>query len=423
MKRFGPLLAAIAAAAACTQEQAGPPAAAPAPAYAEMWFSGGDASSILNLHETQGGLAGRLIDTTGKIYPVRNILKSETALSFIVPALDAGFSASKTADSAWSGTWLEGEKAPEDLTLSSSAAPAQSSSPDGSSARFVTLPDGRQIFITCSGAGAPAVIFDAGAGGDSNSWRGVREEVGRTTLSCAYDRAGRGLSDPGLLPRDAGAVASDMDAMLAAAKIAGPYVLVGHSLGSYHVRQFANTRFEKMAGMVLVDPSGDGQAERFDKVLPKITAVSNATRDKAASLNCVGAMRAKLVPHSDPLVKDCLGNDADMIEGYLSEVAEMPGASTRELLASRRQWADMPLIVLTRGDYEKDMPADFTAEDRAAMKSVWLAMHKEMTALSSAGQIRTVDGAGHIIQRDKPQAVIDAVADVVAAARARPAAQ
>jgi hypothetical protein len=45
-------------------------------------------------------------------------------------------------------------------------------------------------------------------------------------------------------------------------------------------------------------------------------------------------------------------------------------------------------------------------------------MHDEMTALSSAGQHRTVEGAGHGIQRDKPQAVIDAVNEVVVAARA-----
>ncbi len=418
MKRLGMLLAAMAATAACSQEQAAAPPP-PAPTYAETWLSGGEARWVLNIHETQNGLAGRLIDATGRIYPLRSIVKSDTALSFIVPALDASWAGARAADASWAGKWAEGDKRPEDVALTPSAAPAQAASPDGSEPRFVTLPDGRQMFINCIGKGMPAVIFDSGAGGDSTHWRGVREEIGKTTEACTYDRAGRGLSDPGPLPRDTAAVASDIEAMLAAARIAGPYVLVGHSLGSYHVRQFANTRFDLVAGMVLVDPSGDGQAERFNKVIPKAIAVSNATMEKAKSLNCVGAMRARLVPHSDPLVKDCLGNDADMIESYLSEVDAMPGASTAELAKSRRTWGDMPLIVLTRGDYDKDMPPDFTAEDRAGMKSVWVTMHNEMTALSSAGQHRTVQGAGHFIQRDKPQAVIDAVNDVVAAVRAR----
>ena len=293
--------------------------------------------------------------------------------------------------------------------------------PDGSNPRFVTLPDGRQMFIHCigpeSGVAAPAVIFDSGAGSDSTAWHGVWQEVGKTTLSCTYDRAGLGLSDPGPLPRDTAAVANDIDAMLTAANIPGPYVLVGHSLGSYHTRQFANTRFDKMAGLVLVDPSGDGQDARFEAAIPKAYAIANAEMEKSKSLDCVAKLRAQLVAKSDKLAKDCLSNDADGIESYLSEVDAMAGASNEELTASRRQWGAMPLIVLTRGDYEKGMPPTWSKADRDGMKKIWIAMHDEMTALSTAGQHRTIEGAGHGIQRDKPLAVIQAVNDVIASAR------
>jgi pimeloyl-ACP methyl ester carboxylesterase len=65
------------------------------------------------------------------------------------------------------------------------------------------------------------------------------------------------------------------------------------------------------------------------------------------------------------------------------------------------------------------MPPEFTDADRAAMKKVWTEMHNEMTALSTAGVHREIPGAGHSIQADQPQAVIDAVNEVVAQARAR----
>ena len=420
MKRLSLLLAAMVAPIACSPAKAPDPApvAAGAPVYAESWFTGGDGASTLNLHETQYGLAGRLIDTTGKAIPVRNIAQTDTTLSFIVPSLEVTWTATKTPEGGWAGKWAEAGKTQEDIVLTPMAAPTPAAAPDGSDARFVTLPDGRQMFINCIGSGAPAVIFDSGAGSDSTAWRGVREEVGTTTLSCSYDRAGRGLSDPGPLPRDAAAVANDIEAMLTAAGIAPPYVLVGHSLGSYHVRQFANTRFDKMAGMVLVDPSGDGQSVRIAAAIPEAYAASRAASEKTKALGCVARLRATLLPKADPLVKECLGNDADMVESYLSEVDSMPGASTEQLTASRRQWGAMPLIVLTRGDFNKDMPPEFTPADRDGLKSVLIAMHNEMTALSSAGQHRTVEGAGHGIQRDKPQAVIDAVNDVVAAAQA-----
>lgn len=97
----------------------------------------------------------------------------------------------------------------------------------------------------------------------------------------------------------------------------------------------------------------------------------------------------------------------------------MTGASTEQLTESRRSYGDMPLIVLTRGDYDIGMPPNFTAQDRAAMKKIWTEMHLEMTALSLVGEHRVIPGAGHYIQRDAPQAVIDAAAEVVTSARTR----
>lgn len=422
MKRYGIALAALFA-AACNGEKPADPAPAatvpPAPVYKESWFSGGDAAPTLELHETKYGLRGRLLDQLGKFYPVRSISQTDTGLSFVVPSLDASWTATKTPEGGWTGKWVQIGHAPEDVTLSQLGGPIEAMPPpDGSDARFVTLPDGRQMFLNCIGSGAPAVIFDSGAGSDSTAWHGVREETGKTTLSCTYDRAGLGLSDPGPLPRDTTAVANDLEALLTAAKIPGPYILVGHSLGSYHIRQFANTRFDKMAGMVLVDPSGDGQEARFMAAIPKAFASSKAQMDAMKSLNCVANLRAKLVAKADKLAQDCLGNDADIIESYLSEVDAMAGASTEQLTASRRQWGAMPLIVLTRGDYDKEMPPTFSKADREGMKTVWVAMHEEMTALSTAGKHITVAGAGHGIQRDKAQAVIDAVGEVLAAARA-----
>src|SRR6185503_19581849 len=166
------------------------------------------------------------------------------------------------------------------------------------------------------------------------------------------------------LPLDAAAVADDLDAMLAAAGVPAPYVLVGHSLGSYHVRQFANTRFDKMAGMVLVDPSGDGQMARFNEVIPAAIKIVNKQSEDAKAAGCPGKLRERLVGHDDPLFKTCNGtNDAEVFEQTQSEVDSMPGASTEQLTESRRSYGDMPLIVLTRSDYKKGAPPELTAQD------------------------------------------------------------
>jgi pimeloyl-ACP methyl ester carboxylesterase len=288
------------------------------------------------------------------------------------------------------------------------------------------LPDGRRMHIACTGEGAPVVLLDYGAGGNmKKDWGDIAEAIAEKarTRVCLYDRAGRGLSDPAPMPRDADAVARDIEGMMTAANVPAPYVLIGHSLGSYHVRQYANTYPAKVAGMVLVDPSGDGQLERFYAVIPKMKQLNESTFMAQANLNCVSRLREAPARPDDPFAQQCGGNDADVIEATRSEIEQMAGASTEQLVASRRSYGDMPLIVLTRTDYEAGMPPDFTTQDRDAMRSVWEAMHAEMAALSSKGEHRFIPGAGHYIQRDAPQAVVDAVTDVVAEARGTSAAR
>jgi pimeloyl-ACP methyl ester carboxylesterase len=410
--------------AACADPAPAPEASQPAK-YADEWlaFVGSvvnDYYSAVNLHETAQGIAGRLVNVDGSAVPLRNIQRTATTLSFTIPALGASYAAEHLGGGEWAGKWID--PGPHGNVPYLRLGP--SNSPPAMAGELVALPDGRRMHIVCTGEGAPVVVLDYGAGGNlKKDWGDIAEAIATKarTRVCRYDRAGRGLSDPAQMPRDAAAVVRDLDEMLAAASVPPPYVLLGHSMGSYHVRLFANTHLDKAAGLVLVDPSGDGQLERFYAVLPKMKDVNEATFMAQANLNCISRLRETLVPLDDTLAQQCGGNDAEVIEATRSEIEQMPGASTEQLVASRRSYGDMPLIVLTRGDYEKGMPPGFTADDRAAMRSVWEAMHAEMAALSEKGEHRFVPAAGHYIQIDAPQAVIDAAAEVVAAARNRTA--
>jgi pimeloyl-ACP methyl ester carboxylesterase len=413
--------AAVALIAVLSIAACGDPAPAPEVStakYADEWlvFAGSVPEDVyvgLNIHDTALGSAGRLVLKDGAAHPLRNIARTGTGLSFRVPSVNAAFSGTKS-EGEWVGQWTDNDG--ERYVV---FAPGEAL--DGA-AKLVALPDGRRMHIVCTGEGAPAVVLDYGAGGTiRKDWGDIAGAIAAKaqTRVCLYDRAGRGLSDPASMPRDAVAVVADLDGMLTAANVAPPYVFVGHSLASYHVRLFANTHFDKTAGMVLVDPSGDGQLERFNAVTPKVQQMMDAASKAQADLNCIARLREAPVAPDDSFAKQCEGNDPDAIEATESEVASMAGASTEQLTESRRSYGDMPLVVLTAGDFEAGMPPDFTAEDRAAVRGVWEKMHDEMAALSSNGQHRFVAGAGHYIQSDQPQAVIDAVNEVVAKARNR----
>ena len=97
-------------------------------------------------------------------------------------------------------------------------------------------------------------MLDAGSPDTSAAWRYVQPQIARYTRVCGYDRAGLGKSaaPPGG-KRTPLTQVHDLEALLAAGKIPGPYVVVGHSWGGLLARLFAWTYPRETAGVVLVD--------------------------------------------------------------------------------------------------------------------------------------------------------------------------
>ena len=125
--------------------------------------------------------------------------------------------------------------------------------------RPIVLPDGRVLNLYCQGKSGPVpgpvVVLDSGWAADSRAWRRVLVLIPDTVRACAVDRAGQGKSSAGPMPRDGAAVATDLHAVLTAAKLPGPWLLVGHSLGGLNMRHFARLYPAEVAGLLLVDPT------------------------------------------------------------------------------------------------------------------------------------------------------------------------
>jgi len=294
-------------------------------------------------------------------------------------------------------------------------------------ARLVALPDGRRMNLYCEGRGAPVVVLDSGLGDGAWSWASVQDQMSAKTRVCAYDRAGYGRSSPGPAPRDSKAIVADMAAMLKAAREPGPYVLVAHSLGSFDARLFAFTHLREVAGMVLVDPSADWQMKRMAAAAPKMEALTNAAY--------AGLKPCAETPRPPERAKPCtLGRPAPSAEaqayltaargpGYyqamLDEVSVFAQTDSEELEAARQglgptPLGEKPLVILTAGSLASP---GLTPEEAAGAHRIWVTMHDEMAGLSTRGVNRVVDGSAHYIHQEKPQAVLDAVAEVVDAVR------
>jgi len=112
---------------------------------------------------------------------------------------------------------------------------------------------GHRLHLRCTGAGAPTVVLEPGAGEMSSNLGWVAPAVARDTRVCVYDRAGRGWSEPADSAQDGAQIATDLHTLLQRGHVPGPYVLAGHSFGGLYVLTFAARYPDEVAGMVLVD--------------------------------------------------------------------------------------------------------------------------------------------------------------------------
>lgn len=114
-----------------------------------------------------------------------------------------------------------------------------------------------KVDTSTDGVGGPAVVLVSGTGDHSSDGFGeVIPLLFGMPLVC-YARPGLGESDPAPFaePRSVRAAAHELHALLAAAAIDPPWVLVGHSFGGLICEVFAAEWPEEIAGLVYVDVS------------------------------------------------------------------------------------------------------------------------------------------------------------------------
>ena len=84
----------------------------------------------------------------------------------------------------------------------------------------------------------------------------------------------------------------------------------------------------------------------------------------------------------------------------------------------------MPIIVLTHAPYPPGK--DVTQQEQDQRTVAWEQMHNEVAAMSTHGINVIVPRAGHLVQYDRPEIVIDAIRQALAIAAeqaTRPAAE
>jgi len=258
---------------------------------------------------------------------------------------------------------------------------------------------GRSLYLECHGSGSPTVVLQSGYPNAADIWSmrverppSVMQGTAEFTRVCAYDRPGSALvstpdglpteqpspgrSDPAPMPRTAANVVAELHALLSAARVPGPYVLVGHSLGGPFTQLYARTFPADVAGMVLLDPTPP------------------ALRDLLPPALWEGFTKSIEEPGSP-------------IPGYTVEAYDLDASMNqiRDAPAPPR----VPAAILIAETLDRVPPGDPSADAVAAIERVRPEAYNRLTASIPGSQLVTVPDSTHYIQIDRPDAAIGAI--------------
>lgn len=316
-------------------------------------------------------------------------------------------------------TWFGGNKAKAELTAKY-LPPSQ----------MVDV-GGYRLHINCQGVsepGFPTVVLEAGASEFSLTWDHVQRQVAEFAHVCAYDRAGLGWSERGPNPRTAPHIADEFDALLMAAGVEPPYVLVGHSMGALYVRFYTHEHPDRVVGMVLVDGGHEELNQRLPQALVKAGEQANLMLRIPQALSAIGLLDRDpsgfpdqfLVPQApgtEETYKAILAMSPHFFTTAIEETAAEKESYAAMCNLPDRKLGDLPLVVISAGKFAASAVINLSAEDRALVMAVWAELQAELATLSSNGRQVIAEDAGHHIHIDRPELVIDAIREVLEAAQ------
>ena len=250
---------------------------------------------------------------------------------------------------------------------------AQASGP-GSTGHLVPISHGYKMFLECTGEshGKPTVILATGRGlGSYQDWSLVQPRVSAFARVCSYDPLGYGESDH--VPGDhaISEVVENMHELFYSAQLPRPYLLVGASAGGILIRHYEEQYSADVAGFVFVDSSHEEAVWRDAAISPAFPG---------SDMDLKSLQREGLLPPQQHLT-----------------------------------WHDdVPIIVLERGERApcSAFPG-LTQTQCDQINDAWHSFQVDLSHRSKHAELRIVAGAGHRMQQEKPEAIAQAIHDVL----------
>jgi pimeloyl-ACP methyl ester carboxylesterase len=228
------------------------------------------------------------------------------------------------------------------------------------------------LAVDAGGRGGLAVVFVHSLAGNSSHWASQLQHLRPSRHAVALDLRGHGRSEP---PENGdysiAAMAEDVAAVVDALGLER-FVLVGHSMGGGVALSYAGAHPDRVAGLLLLDPIGDGK-----QISP------------AGAQSFLGGLESDYDNAS---------------QKYWTQIAGPDSAIRTRLLADLRATSKEALVLVLRSVMQFD-PDPALARYRGPVLSVVTPSNDQAFSLHRIGRgfpHRVVEGTGHWIQLEKP---------------------
>ncbi|EEK45462.1 MULTISPECIES: alpha/beta hydrolase [Bacillus cereus group] len=269
------------------------------------------------------------------------------------------------------------------------------------------------------GSSKQTVVIQTGMTCSFYDWLPIIEKLSQHFTVVSYHRPGYGKSELGNYSRTTLQVTKELHLLLQKLDIHEPIILIGHSYGGLCAQHFAMLHEDKLQALILVD-STSMNLHRLDELHLPISDQTDSDDMWLQKYNTYSKMDVDMLSNE---LKPILANQSrqyiefstspTLYKATASELSTWKNCarSIKELYKT----LEVPLIVIGRDpqySITQLTEGGMQKEEATQLEAMWQELIHEQLQLSINSQYILAEHAGHGIENDRPDIIIEAVQSV-----------
>ncbi|HDR4419312.1 TPA: alpha/beta hydrolase [Bacillus cereus] len=278
---------------------------------------------------------------------------------------------------------------------------------------------GKNVEVYIKGSSKQTVVIQTGMTCSFYDWLPIIDKLSQHFTVVSYHRPGYGKSELGNHSRTTLQATKELQMLLQKLDIHEPIILIGHSYGGLCAQHFAMLYEDKLRALILVD-STSMNLHRLDELYLPISDETDSddiwlkkynTYSKMDIDRLYNELKHMLVDQSRQYIE--FSTSPLLYKATASELCEWKNCarSIKELYKILK----VPLIVIGRDPHysitqltEGGMPK----EEATQLELMWQELIHEQLQLSIHSQYILAEHAGHGIENDRPNIIIEAIQSI-----------